>query len=98
MEAARRHVGHRFLGNGEQLLIGRNFLGIHQRQVHLEARRFVGLVLPAEIGVELAGLVCAWLSDQWTRTEKWIATAIASTCLIVPIVAAVALVAVRTSS
>jgi uncharacterized membrane protein len=53
-------------------------------------------VLPV-IGI-VAGLVCAWLSDQWTRTEKWIATAIASTCLIVPIVAAVALFAVRTSS
>jgi hypothetical protein len=53
-------------------------------------------VLPV-IGI-VAGLVCAWLSDQWTRTEKWIATAIASTCLIVPIVAAVALVALRTSS
>ena len=53
-------------------------------------------VLPV-IGI-VAGLLCAWLSDQWTRTEKWIATAIASTCLIVPIVAAVALVAVRTSS
>ena len=53
-------------------------------------------ILPV-IGI-VAGLVCAWLSDQWTRTEKWIATAIASTCLIVPIVAAVALVAVRTSS
>ena len=53
-------------------------------------------VLPV-IGI-VAGLVCAWLSDQWTRTEKWIATAIASTCLIVPIVAAVALFAVRTSN
>jgi hypothetical protein len=53
-------------------------------------------VLPV-IGI-VAGLVCAWLSDQWTRTEKWIATAIASTCLIVPLLAAVALVALRTSS
>ena len=49
------------------------------------------------IGI-VAGLVCAWLSGQWTRTEKWIATAIASTCLVVPLVAALALFAVRTSS
>ena len=35
-----------------------------------------------------AGLVCAWLSDQWTRREKWIATGICSLVLLVPLVAA----------
>jgi hypothetical protein len=44
-----------------------------------------------------AGLLCAWLSDQWTRTEKWIATAIASVGLVIPLIAAIGLLAVRTS-
>jgi len=35
-----------------------------------------------------AGLLCAWLSDQWTRREKWIATGICSLVLLVPLVAA----------
>ena len=43
----------------------------------------------------VAGLVCAWLSDQWTRTEKWIATAIGSLVLVVPIVAVVGLLSFR---
>ena len=44
-----------------------------------------------------AGLLCAWLSDQWTRTEKWVATAIASVSLVIPLVALIGLVAVRSS-
>jgi len=42
-----------------------------------------------------AGLLCAWLSDQWTRREKWIATAICSLVLVVPLVAALSLLSLR---
>ena len=42
-----------------------------------------------------AGLVCAWLSDHWTRREKWIATAICSLVLVVPLVAALSLLSFR---
>jgi hypothetical protein len=45
-----------------------------------------------------AGVLCAWLSDQWTRTEKWVATAIASVGLVIPLVLAIGgLLAVRSS-
>ncbi len=43
----------------------------------------------------LAGLVCAWMSPQWTRGEKWVATAICSLVLVVPIVAFVGLLSFR---
>jgi hypothetical protein len=33
----------------------------------------------------VAGLICAWASDAWTTSEKWVATAIASCMLIVPL-------------
>jgi hypothetical protein len=45
-----------------------------------------------------AGVLCAWLSDQWTRTEKWVATAIASVGLVIPIIAVIGLLAIRSSS
>lgn len=38
-----------------------------------------------------AGLLCAWLSDRWTRTEKWVATAIASLGLLGPLTVALLL-------
>ena len=44
------------------------------------------------------GLVCAWLSDQWTRSEKWVATAIASLGLALPVAVLIALELGRTSS
>lgn len=48
-----------------------------------------GFVVPflAPIG----GLVCAWISPAWTTTEKWVATAIASLMLLLPIAGLVAL-------
>ena len=45
----------------------------------------------------VAGIVCAWMSQRWTRTEKWVATAIASIGLLLPIVAFVAVFAARAS-
>jgi uncharacterized membrane protein len=44
------------------------------------------------------GLVCAWFSDQWTRAEKWVATAIASLGLALPVAVLIALELGRTSS
>jgi hypothetical protein len=52
-----------------------------------------GFLLPV-VG-PAAGVLCAWLSDRWTRTEKWVATAIASVSLIVPLVVVLALLGVR---
>ncbi len=52
-----------------------------------------GVVLPL-VGV-VAGLTCAWLSDRWTRNEKWVASAIASVGLVVPLLAVMAVLAVR---
>ena len=43
-----------------------------------------------------AGLLCAWLSDQWTRREKWVATGICSLVLLVPLVAALSLASFST--
>ena len=43
-----------------------------------------------------AGLLCAWLSEQWTRREKWVATGICSLVLLVPLVAALSLASFRT--
>jgi hypothetical protein len=40
-----------------------------------------------------AGLMCAWLSDQWTRTEKWVATVIAVVGFVLPILVFVVLLA-----
>jgi hypothetical protein len=44
-----------------------------------------------------AGVLCAWLSGQWTRAEKWVATAIASVGLLLPLSIVVALLAARAS-
>ena len=52
-----------------------------------------GFVVP--IVAPLAGLFCAWMSDQWTRSEKWVATAIASLGAVAPLVAFLALAAAR---
>ena len=41
---------------------------------------FGGFVIPF-IG-PIAGLACAWMSQAWTTTEKWIATAIAASALL----------------
>jgi hypothetical protein len=38
----------------------------------------------------IAGLVCAWMSTQWTTTEKWVATALASLMLAIPLVGLIA--------
>jgi hypothetical protein len=54
----------------------------------------VGSVVVPVVG-PAAGVLCAWLSDQWTRTEKWVATAIASVGLVIPLVLAISLLAVR---
>jgi hypothetical protein len=37
----------------------------------------------------VAGLICAWASDAWTTTEKWVATAIASFVVLLPLLALV---------
>ncbi|HSN12162.1 MAG TPA: hypothetical protein VLS51_08650, partial [Propionibacteriaceae bacterium] len=52
----------------------------------------VGIVVPV-VGV-VAGLACAWMSEQWTRNEKWVATVIASAGLLVLPVLAAAVLAV----
>ena len=52
----------------------------------------VGVVVPV-VGV-VAGLACAWMSEQWTRNEKWVATVIASAGLLVLPVLAAAVLAV----
>ena len=54
-----------------------------------------GFVVP--VVAPLAGLFCTWMSDQWTRTEKWVATAIASLGLLIPVLGLV-LVAVARST
>jgi hypothetical protein len=38
----------------------------------------------------VAGLVCAWLSPAWTTSEKWVATAICSLLVLVPLAGLVA--------
>lgn len=43
----------------------------------------------------IAGLVCAWLSDQWTRSEKWVATIVAGSVLAVPLLLLLALSSFR---
>jgi hypothetical protein len=45
----------------------------------------------------VAGVICAWMSDRWTSTEKWVATAIASLGLIGPLVAFLLLAGLRTA-
>jgi hypothetical protein len=45
----------------------------------------------------VAGVICAWMSDRWTSTEKWVATAIASLGLIGPLVAFLFLAGLRTA-
>jgi hypothetical protein len=52
-----------------------------------------GFVVP--IVAPVAGLFCAWMSDQWTRSEKWVATAIASLGAVAPLVAFLALATAR---
>jgi len=46
-----------------------------------------GFLLPV-VG-PFAGLVCAWVSTAWTSTEKWVATAITSAALVIPLTLAV---------
>ena len=52
-----------------------------------------GFVVP--IVAPIAGLLCAWMSDQWTRSEKWVATAIASLGAVFPLGAVLVLIAAR---
>jgi hypothetical protein len=54
-----------------------------------------GFVVP--VVAPLAGLFCTWMSDQWTRGEKWVATAIASLGLLIPVLGLVFVAAARTS-
>lgn len=39
----------------------------------------------------VAGLICAWASTAWTTSEKWVATAIASCILVIPLLGILAL-------
>lgn len=39
----------------------------------------------------IAGLACAWISPAWTTAEKWVATALASLMLVLPIIGILAL-------
>jgi hypothetical protein len=52
-----------------------------------------GFVVP--IIAPVAGVFCAWMSDQWTRNEKWVATAIASLGAVIPLGAFLVLIAAR---
>jgi hypothetical protein len=45
----------------------------------------------------VAGVVCAWMSDRWTSTEKWVATAIAAIGLLGPVVAFLLFATLRTA-
>ncbi len=45
----------------------------------------------------VAGLFCAWMSSQWTRSEKWVATAIASMGLMIPVLGLAFVALARTS-
>lgn len=54
-----------------------------------------GFIVP--VIAPIAGLFCAWMSDQWSRAEKWVATGIASLGLLVPLLGFALVAAARVS-
>ena len=54
-----------------------------------------GFLVP--VVAPLAGLFCAWMSSQRTRAEKWVATAIASMGLMIPVLGLAFAALARTS-